>query len=250
MLAGDDDRSGLSPMRWGLLSAALLRGAGASSSLAVAATRLWVRLFVRDLGLCPFAGWVSDEDGSLRLAVTAVRGRPSAPQVAEEVVREARLLLGETGPRSTLVLYPALTCFDRYLEAAQTAEQALEDCGLSAHIQLATFHPRYRFRDERPGSATHWTNRSPYPMIHLLRVDDVSRAIEGFRRTGDPDEIWRRNQRTMVAMGSLRLREMRRLLMRRAGEESGGEVQPDTRESGQTPDSDCQGRGSERDNVS
>ena len=225
-------------MRWGLLSAAMmaiLPSAGAGrllrrgrlfSSLAVRATRLWVSLFVRDLGLCPFASWLGDTDASLRVAVTRVSGRPTAIQVAEEVLREARLLLSDSGPRSTLLLYPALGNFDRYLESADMAVQALAASELDKHVQLATFHPRYRFRDEHPASATQWTNRSPFPMIHLLRVDDVGRAIEVFSKSGDPDEIWRRNQRTMLAMGTGRLREMRREIMRRAVEESCGEPNP------------------------
>ena len=194
------------------------------SSLAEKATRLWVRLFVRDLGLCPFVGWVAtetDDLAGLRVVTTGVEGRrPDLVAIASEVVDEARLLL-EDGPRSTLLLYPALTDFDDYLDAAEAAEEALRGLSLDDRVQLATFHPRYLFREEGASCASHWTNRSPFPMLHLLRVEDVSRAVESYRRSGGTDAIWRRNKLTMLSLGTLRLEEMRREVMRRAAEEDG-----------------------------
>ena len=63
----------------------------------------------------------------------------------------------------------------------------LEESGLDARIQLATFHPAYRFEGEEIQDPGSFTNRSPYPTMHLLRVVDVSRAIDGFE--GNTEDI-------------------------------------------------------------
>ena len=72
---------------------------------------------------------------------------------------------------------------------------------MNESIQLATFHPNYVFDDSSRNydDVTNYTNRSPFPMIHFLRVDDVSFAIENF--DGSTETIWRKNKRILRAIG-------------------------------------------------
>ena len=65
-------------------------------------------------------------------------------------------------------------------------------------LQVASFHPQYQFADTQPDDIENFTNRSPYPMLHLLREASVERAIAA---TGDTEEIYRRNIRTLRALG-------------------------------------------------
>ena len=70
--------------------------------------------------------------------------------------------------------------------------------GYTGVLQVASFHPRYRFEGSEPDDITNATNRSPYPTLHLLREASVERAVEAF---GDTDEIYRKNIRTLQALG-------------------------------------------------
>ena len=88
----------------------------------------------------------------------------------------------DAGPRADLA-----DDFVLFLAVAERCEAMLEESGLDARIQLATFHPAYRFEGEEIQDPGSFTNRSPYPTMHLLRVVDVSRAIDGFE--GNTEDI-------------------------------------------------------------
>ena len=81
---------------------------------------------------------------------------------------------------------------------APLCEAAVTDLGLEGELQIASFHPRYQFADTQPEDIENYTNRSPYPMLHLLREASVERAIAA---AGDPEEIYRRNIRTLRKLG-------------------------------------------------
>ena len=72
------------------------------------------------------------------------------------------------------------------------------EAGLDGVVQLASFHPQYRFAGEAPDAASHYSNRAPYPLIHLLREDMLSRVLED---SADPHQIPDRNIKTLNAMG-------------------------------------------------
>ena len=72
-------------------------------------------------------------------------------------------------------------------------------------MQVASFHPRYRFEGEDPEGVSHFTNRAPYPLVHLLREDDVSEAIS---RHPDPEGIPGANIDTLNTMGLARVQEL------------------------------------------
>ena len=77
-------------------------------------------------------------------------------------------------------------------------DDAIDAAGHRGAIQLATFHPEYQFGDAAPDAASHWTNRSPFPVLHLLREADVERALE----SKDGHDVWRRNVAAVEALGA------------------------------------------------
>jgi hypothetical protein len=70
--------------------------------------------------------------------------------------------------------------------------------GLTGVIQVASFHPQYAFADVDPDDVSNATNRSPYPTLHLLREDSISRAVDAL---SDPDSIYERNIASLRALG-------------------------------------------------
>ena len=88
--------------------------------------------------------------------------------------------------------------FDDYLEFLDDAQTALEEMGLAGEIQLASFHPDYCFEGEPVDAVSHFTNRAPYPLIHLLRETMVSTALETYP---NPERIPERNIQTLERLG-------------------------------------------------
>ena len=95
--------------------------------------------------------------------------------------------------------------FETFLDLAAAVDDAIDARGYRGAIQLATFHPDYRFGDAPAESSSHWTNRSPFPVLHLLREDDVERALEA----RDGDDVWRRNVDVVEEIGGDGMRARR-----------------------------------------
>jgi len=92
--------------------------------------------------------------------------------------------------------------FEGYLIVANAVERRLELERLDKKIQLATFHPLYEFAETGKLAVENYTNRSPFPILHLLRVDDVSEAISQYQeQRGSTDNIWRENIARLRALG-------------------------------------------------
>ena len=100
---------------------------------------------------------------------------------------------------TTLLIHPnALVDFDAYNQFLDAAEALLADAGYEGVFQLASFHPDYRFAGTAPDAVENATNRSPFPMLHLLREASVARAVSAFP---DAAEIFEANMRTLRALG-------------------------------------------------
>lgn len=166
-------------------------------------TRRWIERFVVGLNLCPFAAPLFRNkqdagDNALRIAVCA-QTRPRA--MAEAVLAELELLRA-TPPAelvtSVLIFSEALRGFDDYLDFLALAEELLYESGLEGSVQIASFHPEYQFDGAEPDDVANFTNRAPYPMLHFLREDAVSEALE---RYPTPEQIPLRNIERLQAMG-------------------------------------------------
>ena len=164
----------------------------------------WVEDFVVGLNLCPFARPLLASD-ALRVTVCEAIGDEG---VAETLVAEIELIqkASESEVATTLVVFPnALQGFDTYLAFLEEAQQLLEEMDLLGVLQLASFHPEYQFAGEPIDAASHFTNRAPFPMIHLLREDMVTRALETYL---NPEQIPERNIQRLEGLGRERLQQM------------------------------------------
>jgi hypothetical protein len=170
----------------------------------IAMTRRWMERAVIGLDLCPFAAGPL-RDNRVRFCVSEQR---TASGLLEELRSELVGLYAADPLRreTTLLIHPwVLTDFAEYNDFLEACETTVCDLGLEGELQVASFHPRYQFADTQPDDIENFTNRSPYPMLHLLREASVERAIAA---AGDTEEIYRRNIRTLRELGHLGWRRL------------------------------------------
>jgi hypothetical protein len=168
-----------------------------NDQVAIAHTRRWISSFVVGLGLCPFARQVFDA-GRIRYAVSHAR---DANTLLDDVGNELNLLRtsASTQIETTLLIHPhVLGNFLNYNDFLGVVDQLLDELRLHGVIQVASFHPQYRFARTKPDAAENYTNRSPYPMLHMLREASVSRAADA---SDEVLKIPRRNIETMRNLG-------------------------------------------------
>ena len=159
--------------------------------------RAWLDHFVVGLNLCPFARPVV-ASAALRISICDAK---QLQQVAEAFMAELDLIQQspESDIATTLLVLPnALNDFEEYLSFIENAEALIDQMGLAGIIQLASFHPDYQFEAEPAESASHFTNRSPYPLIHFLREEMMERVLENVPH---PKQIPQRNIQKLEAMG-------------------------------------------------
>jgi uncharacterized protein len=163
----------------------------------IATTRRWLERSVIGLDLCPFAAGPYREN-RVHFCVSEQR---TASGLLEELRSELVQLQAADPLRreTTLLIHPwVLTDFLEYNDFLEVCEATVEDLGLEGELQVASFHPQYQFADTQPNDIENFTNRSPYPMLHLLREASIERAIAA---VGDTEEIYRRNIRTLRELG-------------------------------------------------
>ena len=164
----------------------------------IAATRRWLERAVIGLNLCPFAKAVHVKDQVRYVLSEATTADALLQELAEELA-----WLAETDPGvvdTTLLVHPhVLQDFGDYNDFLDQADAAVDALGLEGEIQVASFHPDYRFAGTDPDDPGNLTNRSPYPMLHLLREASIDRAVAAYP---DPDVIVDRNIATMERLGA------------------------------------------------
>jgi len=160
-------------------------------------TLAWVENYVIGLNLCPFARSALSS-GSLIVNVC-----PSEQQESlKNMVLDACDTLKEQGAGTVVVAAPFVEGIDDFYDYMDLAGEINWEMNFAGHeglIQLATFHPNYQFADSDPDDVSNWTNRSPFPLFHLLREDEVEAAVESY--DGETDQIWQTNQETMRKIG-------------------------------------------------
>jgi hypothetical protein len=162
-----------------------------------AGVRRWLERAVIGLNLCPFAKAVYVKN-QVRIVVSdASTERALLEQLGEELA-----LLRDTPADSvdtTLLVHPqVLGDFLDYNDFLDDADALVEAMDLDGVLQVASFHPDYRFADTEADDAGNLTNRAPWPTLHLLREDSIDRAVAAYP---DPDAIIERNIETMRALG-------------------------------------------------
>ena len=163
----------------------------------IAATRTWLERAVIGLNLCPFAKPVHLHN-RIRYFVSAAQ---SPQQLLEDLMAELNALdiADPEQCETTLLIHPqVLADFADYNDFLGQADDAVAELSLEGVIQVASFHPRYQFEDAGADDIENYTNRSPYPMLHLLREASVERAV-----TSHPDTttIYKKNIDTLRRLG-------------------------------------------------
>jgi hypothetical protein len=170
----------------------------------IESTRRWVSSIVVGLNLCPFAKRVLEED-RIRFVVSDA----ADPESLRSDLSEELTTLTSSPPEAietTLLIHPGvLGRFEEYCDFLPEAERLVKRRGYRGVIQIASFHPEYRFAHSDPDAVENYTNRSPYPMLHLLREESISRAAD---RSDDLLEIPKRNAETLRRMGRDRLLDL------------------------------------------
>ena len=169
-----------------------------TESTPIEATRNWLERAVIGLNLCPFAKAVHHHR-QIRYVESAAADREAlAVELAEELqhLQATPANVVET----TLLIHPlVLSDFFDYNAFLATADRVVKRLGMRGQIQVASFHPQYQFAECEADAAENNTNRSPYPMLHLLRESSITKAVAAYP---DADEIYLRNIETMRALGT------------------------------------------------
>lgn len=170
----------------------------------------WLQDCVLGLELCPFAAPVVREQ-SLRIAVS--EAAQAEQQLQDFLLELDRLQCASEEEISTslLVFAQGPADFEEFLDLVDQAQGLLEAAELEGIVQIAHFHPRYLFADEPVDGVTHYTNRSPLPIIHLLREAMLSRVLETFPHA---EQIPQRNIERLVNMGRQEIEQRWRSLLR------------------------------------
>ncbi|QMU60897.1 MAG: DUF1415 family protein [Gammaproteobacteria bacterium] len=164
--------------------------------------RQWIESFVVELNLCPF---VKRELVNNRVRLFATNAL-TEEQLLGALQTELELLDSDATVETTLLIHPqVLQDFFDYNEFLSLADSLLVEMGLEGVYQIASFHPNYQFDGTDPNDVENCTNRSPYPMLHLLREDSLEKAIANYP---DIDQIPIRNIELMNSMGQDRLNEI------------------------------------------
>src|SRR5262249_10321371 len=139
----------------------------------VEATKRWLEAFVIGLNLCPFAERPF-RGGGIRHVVSAATEENG---LLEDLRTELRRLAASEEIETTLLIHqPVLTDFLDYNDFLDPAEKQVQALGLEGVIQIASFHPQYQFAGTEGDDVENYTNRSPFPMLHLLREESVTRV--------------------------------------------------------------------------
>lgn len=150
-------------------------------------TKKWIQDVIIGCNFCPFAAkvvkqnqvhYAVDESSSLAVCVTGF-------------IKELELLDNDASIETSFVIYPNLfQLFSDYLHFISIAENSIVQKGYEGIYQVASFHPLYQFEGSDLTDAANFTNRSMYPMLHLLREKSVEKALQNYK---NPDEIPERN---------------------------------------------------------
>ena len=165
---------------------------------AITATRHWLEQAVIGLNLCPFARAVHVKR-QIRWVESPARDEQ---ELREDLVRELQYLAAADAATvdTTLLIHPhVLNDFLDYNNFLDVADAAIEALGLTGVLQVASFHPDYRFEGTAADDVDNFSNRSPHPMLHLLREDSISRAVAAFP---DAATVYERNIQTLRRLGA------------------------------------------------
>lgn len=165
-------------------------------------TRRWVETVIVKHNLCPFAGREL-ERGSIRYSVCETTG---LSECMTHVLNEIRILDMDNAVETSLLIYTKdFSQFDAYLNFVDIANELLHEQGYEGVYQLASFHPEYCFAESDKTAPENYTNRSPYPMLHIIREASLEQALEKYP---NPEVIPENNIRITQKLGLEKMQAM------------------------------------------
>ena len=163
----------------------------------IAGTREWLVKAVIGLNLCPFAKAVHIK-GQVRYVVSDAT---SEEALLADLLHELESLYDADPEQveTTLLIHPyVLTDFLDYNQFLDVADAAVSELEMDGEIQVASFHPDYQFAGSGPDDIENFSNRAPYPTLHLLRETSISKAVAAFP---DAASIYERNIEMLRRLG-------------------------------------------------
>ena len=166
-------------------------------------TKNWLSNVIIKHSICPFAKREFDNN---KINYVVIHATELETQL-EHLITECKYLDDEDSRETSLLIFSnSLSDFEDYLDLVEIATELMTKQGYEGIYQLASFHPNYRFADTKIDDASNYTNRSPYPMLHILRETSIEKALARFP---NPENIPERNIQLTQNLG---LQAMRKLL--------------------------------------
>lgn len=163
----------------------------------IALTRAWLEKAVIGLNLCPFAKAVHVKNQIRYVVSTATTTDALVTELTSELqhLHACDAAIVDT---TLLILPDVLADFLDYNDFLDAADEVIEQLELDGEIQIASFHPEYQFAGTQADDIENYTNRSPYPILHLLREASIERAVDAFP---DAEDIYEKNMETLRTLG-------------------------------------------------
>ena len=169
-----------------------------SKDIAIADTVRWLERAVIGLNLCPFAK-APHIKGQIHYAVSEAKGLEGLRDELIEALTTLAAMPAEERETTLLIIPHMLRDFLDFNDFLDEADGVLQELDLEGEFQVASFHPDFQFADTEPDDITNYTNRSPYPTLHLIREASIDRAVEAFP---EAETIYEANMATMEKLGT------------------------------------------------
>ncbi len=167
------------------------------NTLEIADTVRWLERAVIGLNLCPFAK-APHVKGLIHYVVSQAKGLEGLRDELIEQLQAMAALSAEERETVLLIVPQMLHDFLEFNDFLDEADGVLQELDMEGEFQVASFHPQFQFADTEPDDITNFTNRSPYPTLHLLREESIDRAVEAFP---EAETIYETNMATLEKLG-------------------------------------------------
>jgi len=164
-----------------------------TESKAISQTKKWLNTVIIEHSICPFAKreFVNNTIHYEIIENTNTDKNTNIEQQLEQIIINCEKLDNDAAIETSLLIFPdSLADFDDYLDFVEIADALMHKQGYEGIYQLASFHPQYLFADSDENDASNYTNRSPYPMLHILREASLEKVLESYP---NPENIPERN---------------------------------------------------------
>lgn len=159
-------------------------------------TQAWLSDIIIDLNLCPFA----KKEFVNETIHYYVSNHTSFDKALEMLIHQCEFLKNNDSIETALIIFDqGFTQFEEYLDLLDYSNQLIEESGYEGIFQIASFHPEYCFEGEDANDPANFTNRSPYPMLHILREDSLEKVLTTYK---EPEKIPEQNIQLAREKGS------------------------------------------------